>query len=197
MYNYIKGIITDIQKDHIVLENNGIGYQIFTSNPYEFEENKNGDSNITVYVHQHVKEDAIQLFGFKSKETKEIFLKLITVKGVGCKTACTMLAKGDPTDICNAINNDDVNYLKKIPGIGPKAAQQIVLDLKGKLESISQQELEKASKNIENLNDAIEVLKALGYKTTEIKKIKSKIIIAENTTTNEYVKQGLSLLSKS
>ena len=197
MYNYIKGIITDIQKDHIVLENNGIGYQIFTSNPYEFEENKNGDSNITVYVHQHVKEDAIQLFGFKSKETKEIFLKLITVKGVGCKTACTTLAKGDPTDICNAINNDDVNYLKKIPGIGPKAAQQIVLDLKGKLESISQQEPEKASKNIETLNDAIEVLKALGYKPTEIKKIKPKIIISENTTTNEYVKQGLSLLSKS
>lgn len=187
MFDYIKGTIIEVETDYIVLDNNNIGYKICTANPYEFEKN----TERIVYVYQQVREDAHLLFGFPNKETKKLFLKLITVKGVGCKTACTMLAKGDASEICNAINNDDVAYLKKIPGIGPKAAQQIILDLKGKLSKTSKE------KNNPNYDEAIEVLKALGYKNTEIKKIGHTLLTTLNkeNSTNDYVKLGLSLLS--
>lgn len=187
MFDYIKGKIIDIETDYIVLDNNDIGYKIYTANPYEFEKN----TERLVYVYQQIREDAHLLFGFPNKETKNLFLKLITVKGVGCKTACTMLAKGDASEICNAINNEDVAYLKKIPGIGPKAAQQIILDLKGKLSKTSKEETNP------NYNEALEVLKALGYKNTEIKKIGHTLFTTLNkeNSTNDYVKLGLSLLS--
>ena len=88
MYSYIKGLIVDIQKDHIVVDNQGIGYLIYVINPYSFAEGKEA----VVYLYQQVKEDGIFLYGFPTLEEKELFLKLILVKGIGCKSACTMLA---------------------------------------------------------------------------------------------------------
>ena len=99
MYSYIKGLIVDIQSDHIVLENNGIGYLVYVSNPYAFSKGK----EVVVYLYQQVKEDGILLYGFNLKEEKDLFLKLISVKGIGCKSACTMLASGDVDGICEAI----------------------------------------------------------------------------------------------
>ena len=96
MYSYIKGLIVDIQSDHIVLENNGIGYLIYVSNPYAFSKGK----EVVVNLYQQVKEDGILLYGFNLKEEKDLFLKLISVKGIGCKSACTMLASGDVEGIC-------------------------------------------------------------------------------------------------
>ena len=128
MYSYIKGIIVDLAKDYIVIDNNGIGYMLYVSNPYQFTKGK----EYLVYVYQQVKEDGILLFGFKTKEEKELFLKLILVKGIGCKTAIGILATGDVNAIISAIESKNIAYLKRIPGIGPKAAQQIVLDLQGK-----------------------------------------------------------------
>ena len=113
MYSYIKGLIVDIQSDHIVLENNGIGYLIYVSNPYAFSKGK----EVVVYLYQQVKEDGILLYGFNLKEEKNLFLKLISVKGIGCKSACTMLASGDVEGICEAIESGNMSYLKKIPGI--------------------------------------------------------------------------------
>ena len=185
MYSYIKGTIVDIQSDHIVLENNGIGYFVYVSNPYAFSKGK----EMIVYVYQQVKEDGILLYGFNTKEEKELFLKLISGTGIGCKSACTMLASGDVDGICEAIESGNIAYLKKIPGIGPKAAGQIILDLQGKVT---------ASKQIvvnQELEEAMEVLLALGYKQSEVDKVVKKIG-DESLDTNGYVKKALSLIVK-
>ena len=180
MYSYIKGLIVDIQSDHIVLENNGIGYLIYVSNPYAFSKGK----EVVVYLYQQVKEDGILLYGFNLKEEKDLFLKLISVKGIGCKSACTMLASGDVEGICEAIESGNMTYLKKIPGIGPKAAGQIILDLQGKVTVVNQE-----------LEEAMEVLIALGYKQSEVDKVVKKLT-DENLDTNGYVKKALSLIVK-
>lgn len=184
MYSYIKGEIIELQSDHIVLDNNGIGYLIFVSNPYSF---KKGETDI-IYLYQQVKEDDLSLFGFKTKEEKELFLKLIKVKGIGCKTAIGILATGEVDNIINAIEASNIAYLKKIPGIGPKAAGQIVLDLQGKFT---------ATKTVVNqdLQEASEVLLALGYKASEIDKVTASLA-GETLDTNDYVKKALSLLVK-
>ena len=176
MYSYIKGLIVDIQSDHIVLENNGIGYLIYVSNPYAFSKGK----EVVVYLYQQVKEDGILLYGFNLKEEKDLFLKLISVKGIGCKSACTMLASGD-------VGN--MTYLKKIPGIGPKAAGQIILDLQGKVTATKQTVVN------QELEEAMEVLIALGYKQSEVDKVVKKLT-DENLDTNGYVKKALSLIVK-
>lgn len=186
MYHYIKGIVTGLERDLIVVECQGIGYIIYVANPYDF---KNGQE-VTVYLHQQVREDAMLLFGFKSEEEKELFLKLILVKGIGPKTAIGILACGDYGKVVGAIEEGNINYLKKIPGIGPKAAQQIILDLQGKLVFDKKQITEVDEQRLE----AEEVLKALGYKAAEINAAMKKI--TETLDTNGYVKKALSLLVK-
>ena len=187
MYSYIKGLIVGITNNSIVVDNHGIGYMIYVANPYRFQRNK----DMLIYVYQQVKEDGILLFGFASQEEKELFMKLISVKGIGCKTAIGMLAVGDIEGIIQAIETKNIPYLKKIPGIGPKAAQQIILDLQGKFNVINQglfsssQELEEAS----------EVLVALGYKQQEVDKVMS-LLANEQMDTNAYVKKALSMLVK-
>lgn len=185
MYSYIKGLIVDIQRDHIVIDNNGIGYLVYVSNPYTFIKGK----EMIVYLYQQVREDGILLYGFPTLEEKELFLKLILVKGIGCKSACNMLASGDVEAICNAIENGNIAYLKKIPGIGPKAAGQIILDLQGKVAGTKE-----IAGNVE-LDEAVEVLIALGYKKHEIDKVIKKLA-GEKMDTNGYVKKALSMLVK-
>lgn len=185
VYSYIKGLIVDIQRDHIVIDNHGIGYLVYVSNPYSFSKGK----EMIVYLYQQVKEDGILLFGFPTLEEKELFLKLISVKGIGCKSACNMLASGDVSAICNAIENGNVAYLKKIPGIGPKAAGQIILDLQGKITGTKENVVN------EELDEASEVLIALGYKKHEVDKVIGKLA-SEKMDTNGYVKKALSILVK-
>lgn len=186
MYSYIKGLIVEINSDHIVVENNGIGYMIYVSNPYEFTKG----NDVKIYLYQLVKEDALLLYGFKSKEIKDMFLKLILVKGIGCKTAMGILAMGDVANIISAIESGNVTYLKKFPGIGPKAAQQIILDLQGKFKNT-----ETTIINNHDLDEAGEVLIALGYKKAEIDRALS-VLMSEKLDTNGYVKRALSLLVK-
>ena len=99
MYAYIKGTIELIESNYIVLDNNKIGYQIYTANPYSFEEGK----EYLIYLYQYVREDEITLYGFKTKEEKDLFLKLTSVKGLGCKMALPMLASGSIDGIMDAI----------------------------------------------------------------------------------------------
>ena len=129
MYSYIKGIITMILPGYIVVENNGIGYKINTPNPYSFKENE----EYTIYIYEHIREDEHSLYGFNSIDEKEMFLKLIDVKGLGPKMVLPMLATGSISGIVDAINRENVLYLKKFPKIGDKVAKQIILDLKGKV----------------------------------------------------------------
>ncbi|WP_295250877.1 Holliday junction branch migration protein RuvA [uncultured Catenibacterium sp.] len=186
MYSYIKGIIADLYSDHIVIDNHGIGYEVHVSNPYNF---KKGD-DATVYIYQQVKEDDITLFGFKKKEEKELFQKLILVKGIGCKTAIGILATGEIDAIIDAIEAKNTGYLKKIPGIGPKAAQQIILDLHGKFDKRAMKPL-----GTPDYEEATEVLIALGYKQSDVEKA-MKVLSSENLDTNGYVKRALALLTQ-
>lgn len=185
MYHYIKGIVVSLERDHIVLDHHGMGYIIYVANPYDYKLNQ----EVTVFVYQQVREDAQLLFGFKTAEEKALFLKLILVKGIGPKTAVGILACGDYNKVVGAIEEGNINYLKKIPGIGPKAAGQIILDLQGKL--VFDKKVEEID---ESRIEAEEVLKALGYKAAEISAAMKKI--DEKLDTNGYVKKALSLLVK-
>ena len=185
MYSYIKGLVTEINSNYIVIDNNGIGYTIFTGNPYQFEENK----EYQIYLYQYVREDEISLYGFKNLEEKELFLKLISVKGLGCKMALPMLATGSIDGIVDAIERENILYLKKFPKIGDKVARQIILDLKGKL--ISNSNDEKINNNFDELT---EVLKGLGYKPVDIKRILPQIKSSDDIEVQ--VKEALRLMLK-
>jgi Holliday junction DNA helicase RuvA len=136
---------------------------------------------------QYIREDEETLYGFVSKEEKELFLKLINVKGLGCKMALPMLATGSINGIVDAIERENILYLKKFPKIGDKVARQIILDLKGKLVSDNKEEV------IDN-DELVEALKALGYKPIDIKKIISKV--SKNNSIEEQIKEALRLLLK-
>lgn len=184
MYEYIKGTITRIESNYIVLENNNIGYLIYTPNPYLFKE----ENEEIIYIYDHVKEDEHLLYGFKSKEDKELFLKLIGVKGLGCKMAMPMLATGSINGIVDAIERENILYLTKFPKIGDKVAKQIILDLKGKVKSDGNY-----NSNY-NFDELIEVLKNLGYKNSDISRILPSINIDEQI--ESQIKEALKLLLK-
>lgn len=181
MYGYIKGIITDIQTTYVVIENNNIGYNIYVANPYHYRIN----DQYLIHTYTYVKEDEISLYGFFNNEEKDMFLKLISVKGIGPKAALSILSSSTVEGIMDAINRENILYLKKIPKIGDKAARQIILDLKGKL----------AKDEKSNVNsDLIEALEALGYKARDINKIIGNV---DNTKSlEEQIKDSLKLLLK-
>ena len=184
MYNYFKGTIANVIPSGIIIEVNGIGYNIFVPNPYSYEIGK----DYIIYVYNHIREDEYSLYGFKTLEEKDLFMKLINVKGMGPKVANGIFATGSIRGIVDAINKENTLYLTKFPKIGEKLAKQIILDLKGKIST----ELEEVEdKTTEEL---VSVLENLGYKTGEIKKIVPQINV--NNTLEEQVKEALKLLLK-
>jgi len=182
MYGYIKGKVTEIESNYIILENNNIGYLVFTASPYSFNINE----DYKIYIYQNVKEDEISLYGFKSKEEKELFLKLIDVKGLGPKMALPIIATNNINDVIEAIEKSDVNYLKKFPKIGDKVARQIILDLKGKL-------ITSENEKVDNNEELVEALEELVYKKQDVKKILPNI--KEDKIENQ-IKEALKLLLK-
>ena len=180
MYSYIKGIISDVESNYVVLDNSNIGYMIYVSNPYYYK----CDKEYLIYLYQVIREEENALYGFKSKEERELFLKLISVKGLGPKMAIVMLSS-DVSSIYEAIEKGDINYLKKFPKIGDKVARQIILDLKGKLTT-------KEDNNKTDCTELIDTLKALGYKPSDIKNILPNIDI--NKSIEQQVKDALKLL---
>ena len=184
MYDFISGRIDSIYSTYVVLENNGIGYKIYTPNPYVFKEN----DNVKIYVYEYVREDEISLYGFKNLEEREMFLKIIDVKGLGCKMALPMLGLGSVNGLVDAIERENILYLKKFPKIGDKVARQIILDLKGKLNG------NQMSLLTHDNNELIDALLALGYKQADIKKV--IVNIDQNVSLEEQIKESLKLLLK-
>ena len=184
MYSYIKGKIEEIETNYIVVDNNGIGYQIYTANPYSF----NIGDDVKVYLYQYIREDENALYGFKTIEEKNLFLKLIGVKGLGCKMALPMFASGSIDGIKDAIERENILYLKKFPKIGDKVARQIILDLKGKLSPITNE-----INNVSN-DELKEVLIGLGYKNNDIKKVLPNIDV--NKSIEDQIKDALKILLK-
>lgn len=184
MYSYIKGVITIIDTSYVVLENNGIGYMIYVANPYSYKENE----EVIIYLYQQIREDENTLYGFKTKDDKDLFLKLISVKGLGCKMALPMLSGDNKDAILDAIDTGNVSYLKKFPKIGDKVARQIILDLKGKLASDDKKD------SLNNFEELTETLKSLGYKPNDIKKVLPKL--DASISLEKQVKEALKLLLK-
>ena len=185
MYDYVNGIVTAIKNNSITLENNGVGYLIYVSNPYSFEIG----TEYKIFVYQQIQEDGHFLYGFKTIGEKELFLKLISVKGLGCKMALPILAVGSIDGIMDAIERENVLYLKKFPKIGDKLAKQIILDLKGKLEFIG---VGISDDEVNNENELKEVLIGLGYKEKELKPVLARV--DTSLSIEDQVKDALKLL---
>ncbi|MDY0277685.1 MAG: Holliday junction branch migration protein RuvA [Acholeplasma sp.] len=179
MYAYIEGIIKNIDPSHVVIENNGIGYLIIVPNPYKYRL----EERIKIFTYHYVREDINNLYGFQSNDAKALFIKLISVNGIGPKSALSILATDDINGVIRAIETGDAKLLTKFPGIGNKSAQQIVLDLHGKL--VTKEQLFYN----DNLIDAENALLALGYSKKDVNKVLSKV--DEGLTVEEIIKEAL------
>ena len=200
MYEYLIGKITAINPHYIVVEVNGIGYQLQVANPFRYEEN----TTQKVYVYQAVRENDVTLYGFYDLAEKQLFLKLISVSGIGPKSALAVLATNDQGGFVAAINADDEAYLTKFPSIGKKTAKQIILDLKGKMDDIEtptpmvdQQNLALDFDNEQPyLKEALEAMLSLGYTKTEVKKVSKKLKDFQADSTDAYLSAALKLVLK-
>ncbi len=184
MYHYIKGSIKKLNPKYIVLENNSIGYEIITANPYNYHLNE----EVIVYTYQYVREDINALYGFRSNDERDLFLKLISVNGIGPKSALSILASGTVNEIIAAIESRNDAYLKKFPGIGPKASQQIILDLKGKV-SFDEGNLPSSGKS----ETLVEALTSLGYSKKDATKAVGKLDLTKPE--GELIKDALKILN--
>lgn len=200
MYEYLIGKITAINPHYIVLEVNGIGYQLQVANPFRYQENVEQK----VYVYQAVRENDVTLYGFYDLAEKQLFMKLISVSGIGPKSALAILATNDQGGVVAAINADDEAYLTKFPSIGKKTAKQIILDLKGKMDDIEtptpmvdQQNLALDFDNEQPyLKEALEAMLSLGYTKTEVKKVGKKLEKFQADSTDAYLSEALKLVLK-
>lgn len=209
MLAYIKGILEMKMTGYIVIDVGGLGYKVFMSES-GIEKLGNIGEQVKVHTYYKVREDDISIFGFNSLEELRMFELLISVSGIGAKTAVAMLDVCEPTEFALAIISEDVKTLTQIPGIGPKSAKRIILELKDKIkmeqqvEAIKKQvgnkttneEKTKMQELLENqgkAKEAIEALQVLGYNKKEIEKSFEKLEVNE-LTTEELIKKGLRLL---
>ncbi|KYG31862.1 Holliday junction branch migration protein RuvA [Alkalihalobacillus trypoxylicola] len=201
MIEYVKGQLVDIETQYVVIDFNGLGYQLFCPNPYVFE--RSLEQEIQIYTYHYVKEDLIRLYGFQTKKERNLFERLLNVSGIGPKGALAILASGAPDQVVGAIEKEDEAFLVKFPGVGKKTARQMILDLKGKLEDfiniplqadgqLAAEPLAFSSSN-DSLEEAEEALRALGYVEKEIKKVRPKLE-KENLSTDAYIRKALQLM---
>ncbi|RNA68738.1 Holliday junction branch migration protein RuvA [Alteribacter keqinensis] len=204
MIEFVTGRLSYIDTEYMVLDVNGIGYLVYCPNPFSFQ--KHEGSTVTVYTYQHVREDALKLFGFHNREERRLFEKLLQVSGIGPKGALAILAAGAPERVVSAIEEEDEKFLVKFPGVGKKTARQIILDLKGKLPEWMPSLLdhdghpvnEAGHKRIagnKELDEAVEALKALGYVDKEINRA-MPVLKDKDLTTDAYIKEALKLMLK-
>ena len=199
MFAYIKGSLEEKSSNYVVIDVGGIGYKIFMSNISINEIGELGNK-VKVHTHYYVREDNISLYGFLTHEELKMFELLLSVSGIGAKSAISMLSNITPAGFAMAIISNNVALLKKIPGIGPKTAQRIILELQDKLKS--EQDLTKAENevklnmtNSENEEEAMQALQILGYNKKEIEKAFEKIA-NKDVSVEELIKKGLSILAR-
>ncbi len=199
MFAYIKGSLEMKSKNFIVIDVGGLGYKIFMSEPAINTIGNIGEI-IKVHTYYRVREDDVSIFGFKTQEELRMFELLLSVSGVGAKSALVMLSCIEPSDFAIAVISNNVKVLTQIPGIGTKSAQRIILELKDKLkaeqtESEQDQSKVKNIKTNENINEAISGLMVLGYTKKDIEKAFEHLDV-DNLSVEDLIKKGLILLAK-
>ena len=192
MIAFIKGTVSSYGADWIVVDNHGIGYLM----AYPHTDRVRLQQEISVHTYMHISENDVSLYGFESMEEKDLFMRLISVKGLGPKTAINMLTKAGYEAIIGAVETGNVAALKKMPGIGAKSASQIVLDLKGKLVAAPAAANKPAEYYPPEIRDAMEGLKNLGYKQNEASAAAKVMMESPGLSTAEYLRIGLRFLSK-
>lgn len=196
MFAYIKGILDTKTNTYVIVETAGIGYKIFMSLK-SIENLGEIGTSVKIYTHYYVREDNISLYGFTSNEELRMFELLLSVSGIGAKSAITMLSEITPSSFALAVISNDVSKLVKIPGIGKKTAARIVLELKDKLKTeeamTENEEMEVAIKEDNKNSELIAALQVLGYTRKEIDKVLEKINM-DSIGIEEAIKQALKLL---
>lgn len=198
MYSYIIGKVISKSKNILILENNNIGYEIYMTEIALSELNIGEEAKI--YTYYNVTQDNISLFGFKNLEEKKMFENLISVSKIGAKTAIGILSSISTAEFAIAIITNDISRLSKLPGIGKKTAQRIVLEITDKVkteEIIFTEDKEQKSNEqyvtvSEKEKDVVEALKVLGYNIKEIENIMKSLDI--NSSTEDMIKQALKIL---
>ena len=198
MIAHINGNLLKKSPSTIVVENNGIGYEI-TVPLSTFYELPLENERVSLHIYTHVREDTLSLFGFKSIEEKEIFLKLISISGIGPKLAINILSGIGPKELEDAIIRGDIPRIKAIPGVGKKTAERIVLELRDRVKEDGKgrggKELPLSSKANQVFEDALSALINLGYSTKDAKRALNKAI--ENGVSQDLeslIKESLKVL---
>lgn len=199
MIAFIRGRLLKITDIFVVVDVHGVGYKLECANPYAFQNYINEE--VFIHTYHHVREDHQSLYGFKTEDEKSLFEKLISVSGIGPKSALNILGKIHINDFVAAIEREDEKYLMSFPGVGKKTSRQIILDLKGKLTDLfshdqveSIQTAQDSAK--EEIEETIEALKALGYLDSEIQGIVPDLYKVEYNSTDDLIRTALSLLMK-
>ncbi len=196
MIAYLKGVVADVETDKIIIENNNIGYNVFVTGT--LATNTGIGESITLYTYLNVKEDAMNLFGFVTKDELKVFKILLGVSGVGPKGALGILSALSPDDLRIAVMSDDAKAISKAPGIGNKTAMKVIIELKDKLniEDIINKDADNRVANISNvydelINEAYQAMVALGYSQSEAMKAVKSAEINEKTTSQDIIKHAL------
>jgi len=202
MIDFVEGTVVYLDAEYVVVETGGIGYQIFCPNPYAFVQDEGQKRRF--FTHHHVREDGMYLYGFATRDERDLYRKLLDVNGIGPKGALAILAGASPDQIVVAIQQENVNYLTKFPGIGKKTAQRMILDLKDKLQgytpsafvAVAAASHQPAPAGGSVLLEALEALSALGYTEMELQQVKGKLgeQAQQGVPLEQLVKQGLALL---
>tara|TARA_B100000287_G_scaffold429118_1_gene481813 strand:+ start:276 stop:857 length:582 start_codon:yes stop_codon:yes gene_type:complete len=193
MITYIKGRLVEKSPTKIVVEANGIGYDINISlNTFE----KIGDDeNITIYTHLQRKEDSDILFGFKTKSERKLFQQLISVSGIGPSTARTILSSMSPIEIQEALMSEDLNTIKSIKGIGLKTAQRLIIELKDKVDLFEKNDLNSAQEKFNVKSEALKALEVLGFNRSKSEKVVNEIYFNDkNIELQKLIKKSLNKL---
>lgn len=192
---YLKGKLTFIQEESIIVDVGGVGYEVLCPNPFIFQSSL--EKELFIHTYHHVRDDLQQLFGFKDDDEKYLFTKLISVSGIGPKSAIGILGNAQVNEFIAAVETEDEKYLTQFPGVGKKTARQIILDLKGKL--TSQMTIEDTPGPTESnhlmINEVKEALKSLGYAERELTQVLQQLQKDNITETDEAIRKALVLLA--
>ena len=196
MISYIKGILEDMSPGMVVVDNHGIGYQMMV--PMRGESFPKIGQEIKIYTHMHVREDDVSLFGFLSKEEKEAFELLIGVNGIGPQVGLSVLSTLSVYELKMAVISEDVKTISKTPGLGPKGAKKLILELKDKLsfeeleeDGVGAEIFDTSADSSDSVMITIEGLVSLGYSKSEAAIAVNKVEDAKDLTPEELLKKAL------